>query len=151
MLLIIVYLIRRIMEEERTIPSKIYFELSKQFPDHEGAPCYPYNIIIDADSYDQKIFHELEEIGFGIGGIYTTRVKYPFPNLLVYAIGMDDAYLITDKPFDLTPFDPKYHKLLEQTRYMVMTYEEFMKKYDNKELWFSVFDKRHFEEDKKAE
>jgi len=42
------------MDNEKVASNDIYYELVKIFPNNEGCPCYPYNIIIDDGSYEKK-------------------------------------------------------------------------------------------------
>lgn len=113
------------MDDGRTVSSDTFFALLRQFPNRQGGGCYPYNVIIDLNSYDESVRDELEQLEYWRPGAFVNAVKLPFPNLLVYAIGEDDAVIVTKHEFDLSAFDPKYHSELENCRKLVMTLDTF--------------------------
>ena len=58
-----------------------------------------------------------------------SHVNYNYPNLIVHAIGNDDAYVITKHKFYIECFDKKYHNFINsRMEHNVMTLEELTEK-----------------------
>lgn len=110
--------------------SHLYWELVKIFPDDGRISCYPYTIIVD-QTYEE---HDVESLDKFIierkgAGFFMSHVNYNYPNLIVHAIGNDDAYVITKHKFDIECFDKKYHDFINsRMQHNVMTLEEFKEK-----------------------
>jgi hypothetical protein len=117
------------------ITPKLFSELVRLFPEKEASPVYPYNFVIDGNSYCKKEYDKLQEMldDYPIFLGWCTYIKYDFPTSLVYAIQNDDAELITEHKFDISKFPKKFHKNLSYMEPNVRTMNELIESLQNKQ------------------